>query len=70
MCKKYKITYNEEAVNYLLKNHYAAKNREYRACQPRDLLEQMLDIHKYTNDMPGLTPETIDKLCELYFVEL
>ncbi|MBN1515043.1 ATP-binding protein [Candidatus Sumerlaeota bacterium] len=70
MCRVRDIAYDEKIVDYLIEKHYKANNRCFRACQPRDLLDQMVDIQKYTKSMPELTEDVIDQLCELYFVEL
>ena len=70
ICKKYGIAYDEKMVDYLIDKHYTKAKRPLRACQPRDLLEQLTDINKYTGEQTKLTPETLDRICNLYFVEL
>ena len=70
ICKKYGIPYEEKMVDYLIEKHYKQAKRSLRACQPRDLLEQLTDINKYTGEQTKLTPETLDRICNLYFVEL
>ena len=70
MCEKHAVRYDPAVVDYLLAKHYRDKGRQLRACEPRDLVEQMVDIHKYTGNMPGLTPQVVDHMAELYFVEL
>ncbi len=69
-CQELAIDYDEQAVDYLLAKHYEAVGRPLRACEPRDLLEQMVDIHRFSGDMPALNPMAIDQLAELYFVKV
>jgi hypothetical protein len=70
MAKVKEVEYDESTLDYLIDKHYKQEDRPFRACQPRDLLEQYVDIMKYTEEKKPLTPEIIDRLCELYFVEL
>jgi hypothetical protein len=69
-CRELGIRYNGSAVDYLLQMHYLAARRPLRACEPRDLLQQMCDVHRFSGDMPALTPMAIDRLAELYFGEI
>jgi hypothetical protein len=64
------IKYDEGAVDYLLQKHYFAAKRPLRACEPRDLLEQMGDIQRFSGDMKNLSPMAIDRLADLYFVKM
>ncbi len=66
-CAALEIPYDPSAVNYLIRQHYLAARRPFRACEPRDLLQQMRDIHRYEGAMPALTPMAIDRLAEIYF---
>ena len=70
MCEKCDMAYSEGAADHLIEQHYRKAGRPFRSCQPRDLIEQMVDICKYSGEMPALTPETIDRLCNVYFVPL
>ncbi len=69
-CKALDIPYDGGVVDYLIRAHYLARRRPLRACEPRDLLQQMRDIHRYSGDMPALTPMAVDRLAEIYFGEL
>ncbi len=64
------IPYDDQALAYLLQEWYIRKNRNLRSNQPRDLLDQVLDISSYLDVEPRLTPEIIDRACEAYFVDL
>ncbi len=67
MAEKLKVDYDEAAVNYLMETHYRAVNRPLRCCQPRDLILQILNYCRYTNNPPKLTPENFDFAVENYF---
>ncbi len=69
-CNEHAIAYQESAVDYLIQQHYRPNDRPLRACEPRDLVEQMIDIHSFSCDMPELTNEAIDRLVKLYFVDI
>lgn len=64
------VAYDEQAVIYLLQEHYIKKNRKLRANHPRDLLEQIQDISEYLGMEPVMTREMIDRAAAAYFVEL
>lgn len=66
MAKKRGISFDETAFQYLVANHYQGK-RPFRACQPRDLLDQVVNMAKYQGNQPVMTPETLDKACHNYF---
>jgi hypothetical protein len=40
-----------------------------RACHPRDLLDQVVDICRYQNREPVITRELLDAACGSYFIE-
>ncbi len=40
-----------------------------RACHPRDLLEQVVDLCRYQNREPVITRELLDAACGSYFLE-
>jgi predicted ATPase with chaperone activity len=70
MCKNRKVPYDEQGLVYLLKEHYQRKHLELRACHPRDILDQIVDIAHFTNVAPSMNKELIDQACASYFVEL
>ena len=70
MCRLRGIEYDEQAVRYLLQEHYIKTQRKLRANHPRDLLDQMADVAQYLGQKPQLTKELIDRASDAYFVEL
>jgi len=69
LCKKYGMAYEEDKVNYLIQKHYSGK-RPFRGCQPRDLLEQILNSSSYRRVDPVLTEDLLDMACRNYFAAM
>jgi predicted ATPase with chaperone activity len=69
LCKKYGINYDEDKVNYLIQKHYQGK-RPFRGCQPRDILEQIMNSATYRRVEPVLTEELLDMACRNYFAAM
>jgi len=70
LCRAKGVAYDDRALAYLLKEHYIKRRRPLRACHPRDLLDEIVDIARFLNVPPRLSKELMDKACEAYFVEL
>ncbi len=70
VCEVKKVPYSEEGLRYLLQEHYIKPGRAQRACHPRDLVDQIMDIARYMNVQPTLSKELIDRACAAYFVEI
>jgi predicted ATPase with chaperone activity len=69
-CAIRKIPYDTEALGYLLHEQYIKPGNPMRACHPRDLLDEIVDIARYRGISPTLSREMIDQACRAYFVEL
>lgn len=67
MAGKFKIPYEEAAVDYLVQTHYLQKKRPFRCCQPRDLLQQIINFSAYHGMEPRMTNQAMDAACENYF---
>jgi hypothetical protein len=55
-------------VQYLIDAHYKQGRRHFAACQPRDILEQVIDVAHYRGEQPRLTRNLIDAAVRNYFV--
>ena len=53
---KLNLAHNEEAIDYLIANHYRKPNRPFRFCQPRDLLLQVHNYCKYQKSRAPRSP--------------
>jgi len=70
VCESKGIPYDEQALSYLLQEHYIKRRAKLRAVHPRDLIDQLIDIARYLNVEPRLTKDLIDRACQAYFVEI
>jgi Cdc6-like AAA superfamily ATPase len=70
VCAHKGVPYDDKALAYLLQEHYIKPKVPLRACHPRDIIDQLIDIARYQNRPPVLSKDLIDKACEAYFVEL
>ncbi len=68
VCRDRKLEYSDEALKYLLHTHYLPQNRPLRACHPRDLIEQLIDIAQFNEMTPTLSRTLIDDAAASYFV--
>mgnify|MGYP003340005574 CR=1 FL=1 len=67
-CRRRGLAFSEAMVGYLQQRHYRPVNRPLRACQPRDLLDQVVAHCRYRGIEPVVTPELLDAACASYFV--
>ena len=56
-------------VEYLHRKYYQPRKLQMRACHPRDLVEQVVDMCRYQNREPAITRELLDAACGSYFLE-
>jgi len=68
-CRRRHLRYHKVMVAYLQRRHYRPKNRAYRACHPRDLLDQVTALCRYRGVEPVITRELLDAACASYFVD-
>ncbi len=63
------IPFEEASLAYLIREHYIKAHRPPRACHPRDLLDQIIDIANYLSVSPTLSKELLDRAAQSYFVD-
>lgn len=68
-CRRANVRFDPVVVEYLLRRHYRPRHIEMRACQPRDLLNHILDLAAYQRRAPAITRELLDAACASYFLE-
>ncbi len=68
-CKKRGLPFDAVMVEYLDRKYYKPRRLQMRACHPRDLISQVVDICRYTNREPLITRELLDAACGSYFIE-
>ncbi len=70
ICEQRGVTYDDRGLAYLIQEHYLKPDHAKRACHPRDIMDQLIDIAHYMNAKPALTKDLVDRACEAYFVEI
>lgn len=67
VCAQYRVPYNQQAFEYLLRQHHAKSGKPLLACYPRDLVGQIRDFAIYRGGEPQLTHEALDWAWNNYF---
>jgi len=68
-CKRHGLTFDPSIVHYLNEKYYIGRKLEMRACHPRDLTDQVVNLCRYHRQAPELTPDTLDAVCRTYFLD-
>lgn len=68
-CRRKNLAFDPVMVEYLNRKYYQPRHLQMRACHPRDLLEQVVDICRYQDREPAITRELLDAACSSYFLE-
>jgi hypothetical protein len=68
-CRKRGLSFDAVMVEYLLRKYYEPRKLQMRACHPRDLVEQVVDMCRYQQREPLITRELLDAACASYFLE-
>ena len=69
VCQKRGIAYDAEMIDWLIEAHYKPHNRTFAACQPRDLIDQVIDIAHCKGEIPHLSGELLEAAVKNYFVK-
>jgi predicted ATPase with chaperone activity len=70
ICMSRSVPYSDDGLRYLLEHEYPKRNLEIRACHPRDLIDQLIDIAHFTRTQPTMSRELLTAACKSYFVEM
>jgi hypothetical protein len=68
-CKRHGLTFDPSIVRYLQDQYYTVRKLDMRACHPRDLTDQVVNLCRYLRRRPELTPKLLDDVCQSYFLE-
>jgi len=68
-CRKRGLSFDPVMVEYLLRKYYQPRKLQMRACHPRDLIEQVVNMCRYHNRDAVITRELLDAACSSYFLE-
>ncbi len=70
VCRTKGVAYSDEGLRYLFEQEYTKRKLELRAVHPRDIIDQLIDIAKFTRTQPTMSRELLAAACKSYFVEL
>jgi len=68
-CRRRDMKFHPVMAAYLQRRPYLPPNRPLRACQPRDLIDQVTALCRYRGEEPTLNRENLDAACEAYFLD-
>jgi predicted ATPase with chaperone activity len=68
ICISNNISFNEDIFNYLTEK-YVKSQRNLSCCDPRDLIDQIIDFAHFSGKLPKITKNSIDKTWRNYFVD-
>jgi hypothetical protein len=68
-CRKRGLAFDQAIVDYLQRKYYTPRKLQMRACHPRDLVEQVVDMCRYHGREPVISRELLDAACSSYFLE-
>ena len=68
-CRKRELPFDPVMVEYLHRKYYLPRKLQMRACHPRDLVEQVVNICRYQKRELAITRELLDAACGSYFLE-
>jgi len=69
VCRKRNVAFDPVMVEYLQRKYYQPRKLHMRACHPRDLVEQVIDMCRYQQRDPVITRDLLDAACASYFLE-
>jgi len=67
-CGKYGLIFDQKIVEDMIDRSYAPLNRPFRACHPRDLIENMIDQARASGQPPRLSEAGLDLAVQSYFI--
>lgn len=68
-CRRHGLRFDPSIVQHLHDHYYVARKLEMRACHPRDLTDQIVNLCRYQRRTVDITPELLDAVCQSYFLE-
>ncbi len=68
-CEQYGLIFDQDIIQTMLERYYVPISRPFRACHPRDLIENLIDNARSLGQEPQLTYEGLDAACQSYFIK-
>jgi predicted ATPase with chaperone activity len=69
VCKKYGLAFDQEIVQKIVERYYVTSSRPFRACHPRDLIENLIDRARSLGQEPRVTYQDLESVCQSYFIK-
>lgn len=69
VCEAKGVPFDKDGFAYLVDRYYRKTDRPLRACHPRDIVEQIVNVARYNGKQPTLGKEYVDQACANYFVQ-
>lgn len=68
-CEQYGLNFEANIIQEMVERYYVQDSRPFRACHPRDLIENLIDRARSLGQMPELTYQSLDLACQSYFIK-
>jgi hypothetical protein len=68
VCEAKGVPFDPRMVDYIMEDWYRKNGLPLRACHPRDLIEHVIDMARFHEATPELTPEILDHIFKTYFI--
>jgi hypothetical protein len=68
-CRRRGLAFDPVVIEYLVRRYYEPRSLDMRACHPRDLVEQVVDMSRYQGRTPVISRELLDAACTSYFLD-
>ena len=69
VCEHYDLVFDQDLVQSMVERYYVQFSRPFRACHPRDLVENLMDRARSVGQAPKLTYQDLDSACQSYFIK-
>jgi len=68
-CEQYGLSFDLNFIQEMVERYYVQGSRPFRACHPRDLIENLIDRARSLGQVPQLAYQALDLACQSYFLK-
>lgn len=69
-CVSKEVPFQGEVFDKMIQDIYEKRGLPFNGCHPRDLLDHLIDLAKFEEKPPEMSPDLLMRACESYFVQL
>lgn len=69
VCEQHGLNFDQNIIQEMVEYYYVPVSRPFRACHPRDLIENLIDNARSLGQVPQLTCRELDLACRSYFIK-